>query len=407
MARAPDHPHALLLCRSPDELEATGFDCDSCSWAEAQQDGQLGFARYDRFLCLPAVFPADVVEHGREEMCSRLRRRMRAGALVVLFVPEANLTSEGVDEGWSRARFVVEQVTGVRLDAVARGSSARVDVASDCPAGIQDHLSHNHPGCRFEVDQNVPPMAISEDESVSLAGFESALEEPCAVAGFPGEGAWLVLPWSPRERSAGDMKALLTLFEDLSSLRSQRLSSLEAKRLALEAKLASYARSAAAASPSAVRKPARPRTPEAPHRSLDGPELYAIPVDGNRGFLQRFTVPKGPYRTSLLLHRGPWALATIILDERWYASEAPDRVPIDVLTQSLRDAEIPAEEMGSLSRYLSELRKALNAVFGGSGEKGLIRLEQRKGVVHMDVLQAALAPFGGAKVRSIRERPSG
>jgi len=194
------------------------------SWGDAQLRGQASFRAYRQFLCLPPRYPS-THEHEREAMFDRLRACISSGARAVLLVPTSNRPSAEFDNDWSRAGLLVRGVTGVEMTRTdPHGATASVATVS-CSPGMRDHLTR-HPGDMIlATTRETPARVVSADECLVLAETTGIAHEPSAAAGFPGAGAWAILPWAGKSPSVAELQKLLRLLEELESLGRTRRSS--------------------------------------------------------------------------------------------------------------------------------------------------------------------------------------
>ncbi len=371
-------------------------------WAEAQQVGHRVFGRHARFVCLPARFPAGVFEHEREAMCRYLRQRVENGALVVFLVPASALAASESDAEWNRTAFVVEAVTATRLTRIDDNYPLKFTIEPTCLPGIAAHLKKNPGNFRLDVTGDGELRPATPDATQVLAGFEDPVHEPSAAAGFAGTGAWLVLPWKKDRVTDRDLPELVRRLDELEELRAAWTVRVERAR-ALAAEVLDVARAQDEPAPVVgTRRRRGARDLEAPVKNLRDARLFAIPRGTSRGFLQRFDGAANRYWTSPLLHRGPWAVATHLLDNVQFLDGASDQIELAVIEEALEGADVRSVKRSSLSSYLTQLRHALKDVLGARMTSDLVRVRRGKSTVDIAELQAVVRRLGGAMVCPIR-----
>jgi hypothetical protein len=124
-------------------------------------------------------------------MARVLAARMTDGALAVFYVPRWRPGRDGVDEAWNKCAWVIETATGVRLRPLIGRDGLHAAAAPDCPPVIAGLLARARPS--YELHVRVDEFGASVDHRV-VGAIESPTGIPCAIAGFPGQGAWLILP---------------------------------------------------------------------------------------------------------------------------------------------------------------------------------------------------------------------
>jgi hypothetical protein len=383
-ARRGARPPRVLVLGEPGFSSGDVPRCDILSWGEAQQGAGISrLGLYDRYLCLPARFPRAVVEHARERLCQTLRRRVEEGALVAFLVPGSDPVTAAIDADWSRTRFVVEAVTGLRLDPVEGGTWPALRVAPHMPAALAHLLREQTPSFTLERSPDPPARPLSHDRAVALAGFGGPEENPTAAAALAGTGAWAVLPAGSGAPSS--LSALLALLDDLEQLRADWTRE-RARR--------------GTARPLEARRRGSSATAAVAPRDLPEAHLLAVPVDGSRGALHYR--PRGAVaRSSHVLGRGAWVVATVLLAARRF--EADHQAPIDLaeVEEALRDADVPATKRASVRGYLAQLRRAVEAALGRSLPPRAIVMPRGGRAIAIAGLRRLLGP-AGASVRSIR-----
>ncbi len=188
-------------------------------WAEAQQDGHERFIKYDRFVCFPPLYP----KHGdtdpeprRLQMFLTLERRIGKGGIAIFLIPPREADRDGA---LSAASALVQEVTGAQVDPYTKPADLRVACTDDCPPRLEAHLDAHRPDAIVQVPADGLGLGPAVRNTV-LAGFERPTEAPCAVAGYPGEGAWMVLPWRGSTEKQADVADVLALLDDLVVLRA-------------------------------------------------------------------------------------------------------------------------------------------------------------------------------------------
>jgi hypothetical protein len=149
-------------------------------------------------------------------MASTIAERIADGALAVFYVPSWKPGRDGVDEAWNRSAWVVEAITGVKLEPLIGRVGLRIAAAPDCPPAIVGLFERAH--ASYELRLRVDGLGASVDHRV-LGAIESPTGIPCAVAGFPGTGAWLILPSDASAHVALECGAAAGLLDVLEGMR--------------------------------------------------------------------------------------------------------------------------------------------------------------------------------------------
>ena len=163
------------------------------SWARAQSARFPLLQQFERFVCLPAAFPrrSAMIEHCRGGMARAIAARVAGGALAVFCVPPWRPSRDGIDESWNKGAWVIEAVTGVRLRSLIAGTGLRAAPAPDCPPAFRGLLERARPTYELRVPADDFGEFLSHRVLGTVQTPDGAL---FAMAGFPGKGAWLIVP---------------------------------------------------------------------------------------------------------------------------------------------------------------------------------------------------------------------
>ena len=189
------------------------------TWAEAEIGGYESFGRFDRIVVTPPQFPDRQGEHRRAQMIRALIRRLAGGAHAVFLLPPVVEGGVGSPSLFHRAEDLLREVTGARLEDRLDPNAVPLVFDPAAPRRLRRYLARHSP----DVVVRVPADPLGFGPLVAhtvLAGFAHLDEDPCAVVGFPGNGAWLVLPWRPNGGEDDALVDVLALLDDAGDLRS-------------------------------------------------------------------------------------------------------------------------------------------------------------------------------------------
>jgi hypothetical protein len=190
------------------------------SWARAQSARYASLLQFDRFVCFPAAFPRRLaeIENCRTSMANAIARRVVDGGLAVFHVPSWRPDRSGVDEAWNRSAWVVEAATGVRVRPLIGRRGLRIVAAPDCPPAVLGQLDRAR--ASYELSLPVDVFGAPMKHRV-LGAIESPTGIPCAVVGFSGDGAWLILPSDASAHDATECGASAGLLDVLDLMRGR------------------------------------------------------------------------------------------------------------------------------------------------------------------------------------------
>ena len=397
---APRVPRAetvpVLVLRPAGDSSTLAAPCTALDWADAQQEGRHLVARFRRILALPAAFPPEVHEHEREALCVALRRCIERGGLGIFLVPESDLPASTPDVAWNRARFVLERVTGLRLNRVGAGHPGPFHVEPTVAPEVAAHLETHRAQWTLDLEAGPLGTPVCPDPTRVLAGYGKPVDEPSVVAGFPGQGAWMLLPWPRGGATPGEIEALLPLLDTLQSVLRAHLEQ-EARRLRQLADLSLPPDP----EPTGRRRRAARAATEVPYRSLPPGCLHACPQREGVGFLQWQPDATSRPQTSSALRRGAWAIATTLLAAENFRDSGRDTLDLEALYEALDDAGVPRGKRSSLRKYVSEAHQAIRSVLGKALPPQAIHIRRGAESISIAGLRRALRA-GGAKVQPLQ-----
>lgn len=206
----------LLLLATEDQFPGiTGVD--RMTWAEAQMSGHESFGLFDRIVATPPQFPASRDGHRRQQMTESLVRRVAGGAEVVFLLPPWVENVASPPSPFHRAEYLLRDVTGARLEHRLDPNAVPLVFDPAAPPRLRSFLARHKPDAVVRVLADPFGFGPLVPHAV-LAGFAHLDEDPCVVAGFPGSGMWLVLPWRPDDA----LVDVLALLDDAAVLRQAR-----------------------------------------------------------------------------------------------------------------------------------------------------------------------------------------
>ena len=222
MPDAPPPELTLLLLATEAQFPALAR-VEQMTWTDAEMSGFGRFGLFDRIIATPPEFPAPGRDHHRPEMVRALRRRIEGGAHTVFLVPPFSKFVPGPKpepiSSFHRADDVLRETTGARIRERPEPKAVPLVFDSAAPPALEAFLRRYPPDVVVRVPRD--PLGLEPQiPHIHLAGFARIQEDPCVVAGFPGDGMWLVLPWNPHDFDEREIFEVLALLDDTADLRT-------------------------------------------------------------------------------------------------------------------------------------------------------------------------------------------